>query len=68
MVLSDRVMLRLHIEAVWGVQLPPLLMDTVELLPESARPSWKLYVAELADARIHVWRPDVDITEREVLL
>ena len=68
MVSSDRVMLRLHIEAVWGVQLPPLLLNTVELLPESAQPSWKLYVAELSNAHIHVWRPDVGAVEREALL
>lgn len=61
-------MLRLHIEAVWGVQLPPLLPNTVELLPESARPSWKLYIAELFNAHVHVWRPDVGATERKALL
>ena len=68
MVLSDRNMLRLHIEAVWGIRLPPLVFNTVELLSESTRPSWKLYVAELSDARLHIWRPDVDATEREGLL
>lgn len=68
MVSIDRVMLRLHIEAVWGVQLPPLALNTVELLPESVQPSWKLYVAELTNARIHVWRSDIGAIEREALL
>lgn len=65
--LSDRALLRLHIEAVWGVQLPPLERDEVELLQDSIRPPWKLYVAETTDARIHVWRPDVEVAERGVL-
>ncbi len=68
MVSLDRNMLRLHIEAVWGVQLPPLVLNTVELLPESTQPSWKLYVAELSDVHIYIWRPDVGATEREELL
>jgi len=72
MVSTDRIMLRLHIEAVWGVQLPALDLNTVELLPESVQPPWKLYVAELStelsNARVHVWRPDIGPTEREALL
>jgi len=68
MVSSDRVMLRLHIEAVWGVHLPPLFLNTVELLTESVQPSWKLYVAELSTAYIHIWRPNIGVLEREALL
>ena len=64
---TNQALLRLHIEAVWGVQLPPLEQHNIELLPESILPSWKLYVAELADARIHVWRPDVVAAERETM-
>lgn len=72
MVSTDRIMLRLHIEAVWGVQLPALVLNTVELLPESVQPPWKLYVAELStelsNTRVHVWRPDIGTIEREALL
>src|SRR5437763_4508385 len=64
---TDKELLRLHIEAIWGVQLPPLEQQDIELLPQSTHPSWKLYVAELADARIHVWRPDVAAAERETM-
>ena len=67
MALTHRELLRLHIEAVWGVQLPTIEQYDIELMPESIRPTWKLYVAELVDARIHVWRSDVGAEEREVL-
>ena len=67
MALTHQELLRLHIEAVWGVQLPTIEQYDIELMPESIRPTWKLYVAELVDARIHVWRSDVGAEEREVL-
>ncbi len=67
MVSTDRTLLRLHVEAVWDVRLPSSVLNDVELLRESFQPSWKLCVAELADGRVHIWRPDVTSTEREVL-
>ncbi len=67
MVSTDRALLRLHVEAVWGVRLPPIVQNDTELLPESFRPSWKLCAAEIADGRVHIWRPDVTATEREAL-
>ncbi|MEO6887517.1 MAG: GNAT family N-acetyltransferase [Ktedonobacteraceae bacterium] len=68
MVSLQRALLRLHVEAVWGVQLPPMLQDNVELLNESAQPSWKLYAAEMDNDRVSIWRPDVSVTECEDLL
>lgn len=71
MSLTDRVLLRLHVEAVWGVRLPALRAhySDVELLAEGCQPGWKLYVAELAGgARIHIWRPDVNTAEYPSLL
>lgn len=66
---TERRLLCLHVEAVWGVRLPPIEKDTVELLPESLLPSWKLYVAILTGGdSIQIWRPDVGLTEREALL
>ncbi len=56
---TPRVLLRLHIEAVWGVQLPPITQNTVELLREGIQPPWKLYAAEMADEQVAIWRPDV---------
>jgi len=67
MVSTDRTLLRLHIEAVWGVQLSPITSNDLELLPQSSQPSWKLCVAAIATGRIHIWRPDINATEREKL-
>ncbi len=61
----ERVLLRLHVEAVWGVQVPPLADDDCELLSTGFQPSWQLYVADIADTRISIWRPDVSRSERE---
>jgi hypothetical protein len=67
MVSTDRTLLRLHVEAVWGVRLPPVVENDGELLPESARPSWKLWAGDIAGGRVYIWRPDVKATEREAL-
>lgn len=67
MPLTEKALLRLHVEAVWGVQLPPLVSDTCELLPTSHLPSWQLYAADVAHTRVHIWRPDVSTNEREAL-
>ena len=68
MVATPRTLLRLHIEAVWGVQLPPIAHNTVELLREGIQPSWKLYAADIAGEQVAIWRPDVAVPEREELL
>ncbi len=65
--LTERALLRLHVEAVWYVRLPPLVHNEHDLLPTSSLPAWKLCVAQLTDERIHLWRPDVSGTEREAL-
>ncbi len=64
---TDRTLLRLHVEAVWGVRLPSLMLNDVELLAEGSQPSWNLCAAELASGRVHLWRPDVPTVEREAL-
>jgi hypothetical protein len=69
MSLTDRTLLHLHIEAVWGIQLPPITPDAVDvtLLPESKLPRWKVCVADLVSGRVHLWRPNVAETEYEDL-
>ena len=67
MVSTDLALLRFHIEAVWGVQLPLIEQHDIELMRESIRPTWKLYVADLSHTRIHVWRPNVAAEEHEAL-
>lgn len=68
MVSTPRALLRLHIEAVWGVQLPPITQNAIELLRQGKQPAWKLYVAEMAGEQVAIWRPDVPTPEREALL
>ncbi len=68
MIPKDRLLLRLHVEAVWGLRLPPLEQNEIALLPESALPDWKLCAAEIAEGRVHIWRPGVERAERERLL
>jgi hypothetical protein len=68
MVSTQRALLRLHIEAVWGVQLPPLVQNNIELSSAGFQPPWKLCVAQMADEQIAIWRSDVPATEREELL
>ncbi|HEY3993520.1 MAG TPA: hypothetical protein VGM01_11660, partial [Ktedonobacteraceae bacterium] len=65
---TDRAMLRLHVEAVWGVKLPSIDANEITLLPESAQPDWRLYVGDLADGRVLIWRVDLAFEEREKLL
>lgn len=67
MALMYRALLRLHVEAVWGVKLPFIEKSDIELLPESPLPSWKLCVASLAEGRVRIWRPDVGTEERKML-
>jgi len=68
MQLSERTLLRLHVEAVWGVQLPAILHSDITLSHESKQPSWKLCAAAISDDHVTIWRPDVHAAEREALL
>ena len=68
MLLNTRTLLRLHIEAVWGIQLPSIDQNDIELLSTGRQPGWALYVADLNSERIAIWRPDVAPTERQELL
>ncbi len=67
MLSKDRTLLRLHVEAVWGIRLPLLEQNDVELLRESPQPAWKLCAADITDGRLHIWRPDVHSEERAAL-
>jgi len=64
----DRALLRLHVEAVWGVRLPRIVQNDIEVLPGGVQPSWKLLVAEVANGRLHIWRSDAIDRDRKALL
>lgn len=55
----DLELLRLHVEAVWGIHLPPPALGDSAPLPGVIRPPWTLYLAEMAGGRVRLWRPDV---------
>src|SRR2546421_786158 len=74
---TERTLLRLHVEAVWGIQLPsfiqsdtslPSLPSLPLLSPASKHPSWKLCAAAITGDRVNIWRSDVQATERAALL
>src|SRR5581483_6014107 len=65
---DDRTLLRLHVEAVWGVQLPPIERNELTLLLAGGRPDWRLCAADIAEGRVYIWRPGVKPEEREELL
>lgn len=66
--LSLRALLRLHIEAVWGVQIPPITQNNIELLQASPLPPWKLCAAEMGNDHVNIWRSGIVATERDELL
>jgi RimJ/RimL family protein N-acetyltransferase len=66
--MTDRELLRLHIEAVWDLSLP--LFDEIQLdllLPEPSRPPWSLYLGTLANAQLAIWQSSVTPAERSLL-
>lgn len=61
-------LLRLHIETVWGISIPPLEQESVDLSATASLPPWSLYQANLAQGRVTIWRPDTSPEERAELL
>lgn len=66
--IRNRERLRMHIEAVWRIKLPPLDQKECTILPESALPEWQLCAADLAEGRVLIWRTDVEPGMRQALL
>lgn len=65
--MDDLTLLKLHVEAVWSVRLPPLAYGDVELLPVSTLPDWALYLGALAGGVVHIWRPGIATEQRPEL-
>ncbi len=66
--MTGREFLRRHIEAVWGIAVPPLGQPVVALAAAGPLPPWTLYQASLARGLVTIWRPSVSSEERGVLL
>ena len=67
--LTDRELLRRHLEAVWSLNLPPFDDEMQEIeLPAEVAPPWALYLARIADAEVAIWRAGVSPEQRADLL
>jgi hypothetical protein len=66
--MSEREWLRLHVEAVWGIALPPLHGTEVELALDRALPPWSLYQASWSQERLTIWAPGIPPAQRTHLL
>lgn len=67
--MTDRELLRLHVEAVWGITLPPLDASLDTFTVSAGEPPWSLYVATLANgSQVVIWRADTPAERRSALL
>ena len=66
--MTDRDLLRLHLEAVWNITLPePHRAASAINITEGVVP-WSVYLAMLGQRRLAIWRPDIAPGERPRLL
>ncbi|GCE27393.1 hypothetical protein KDA_28770 [Dictyobacter alpinus] len=56
---SARELLRLHLEAVWGISLPDLTMAHHDVAATGLQPPWHLYSAQMDSDTLFIWRADV---------
>ncbi len=66
--MTGRELLRRHIEAVWGLSLPPLEETLRELVLPQGCPPWSLYLGAFAQEQVAIWRPEVAPERRLPLL
>jgi GNAT acetyltransferase len=66
--LTDRELLRLHLEAVWNITLPVLRHAASDTELTDGVVPWSVYLATLGRSRLAIWRPDVEPGERPQLL
>lgn len=67
--MTDRELLRLHVEAVWDITLPPIDPSRDEITVSAGEPPWSVYVATLGDgSAVTIWRADTSADQRPALL
>lgn len=64
---DDLALLRMHVEAVWAIRLPPLRYGDIEAPPQNSPPPWTLYCAELSGGRVTIYRHAVAPAARDAL-
>jgi len=62
--MTERELLRLHIEAVWSLTLPAIDESASELVLAQPFPPWSLYLGTFAQEEVALWRPDVTPEQR----
>ncbi|MGO8950526.1 MAG: GNAT family N-acetyltransferase [Ktedonobacterales bacterium] len=64
--MTERELLRLHLEAVWNLTLPALDEAMSELVLTQSLPSWWLYLGTFAQKHVAIWHPEV-VPEQRLL-
>jgi RimJ/RimL family protein N-acetyltransferase len=66
--MTERELLRLHIEAVWNLTLPAFDEAMSELVLTQSLPPWSLYLGSFAQEQVAVWRPGIGQEQRLLYL
>ncbi len=66
--MTERELLRLHVEAVWGITVPSLDAPAREFVLTEHQPSWSLYLGIFAQDEVTLWRPEVAPEQRLLFL
>ena len=66
--MTDRELLRFHIEAVWNLTLSPLDEMAHELVLTESLPPWNLYLGSFTQTQVAVWHAAVGPEQRVPLL
>lgn len=67
--MNDRDLLRLHVEAVWGLTLPDIGETVDDVTVAEGAPPWSFYLATICEAaQVAIWRADIPKEQRPALL
>ena len=66
--MTERELLRLHLEAVWGLTLPALDEPAREFVLAGRLPPWSLYLGTFAQEQVAIWHPGVVAEQRSLYL
>jgi RimJ/RimL family protein N-acetyltransferase len=68
---TDRTLLRLHVEAVWKIALPPIEETLSEMVLQASLPTlppWSLYLGTFGEEQVTLWNPKLAPNARVQLL
>ena len=66
--MTERELLRLHLEAVWNLTLPALGEIVYEPVLNQSLPPWSLYLGAFAQEQVAIWHSDVVAEQRLLCL